>query len=108
MNEVRPQGRPANVLPDPPYPVTKLIRLKVVQDMVEHMCDAVIEGLKHNEEVYKMIDTYIDSGDYDITEKDRARLKRNYRGVIAPVVQAAEKAKERVKGLKFTGGRPTK
>ena len=108
MNEVRPQGRPANVLPDPPYPVTKPIRLKVVQDMVEYVCDAVIEELKNNEELYKIIDTYIDSGDYDITEKDRARLKRNYRNVIAPVIHAAEKAKERVKGLKFTGGRPTK
>ena len=43
----------------------------------ENLIEVLVEELKNNEELYKIIDTYIDSGDYDITEKDRARLKRN-------------------------------
>jgi len=102
------RGRPQNKLPEPPYPISKDLRLKVVQDMIEHMCDAVIDELKNNADIYNMIDTYIDAGDYDITEEDRSRMKRNYRGLLAPVIHAAEKTKEKVKALKFTGGRQTK
>lgn len=102
-------GRPNKEMKPPPYLITKDLRLKIVNEMISMVCDAIVEEIKNeNSIVYEVMYNYIDSPDYILDEETKQYVKKNYLREMDHLLAYTRDFKGRCIKKQFTGGKHKK
>ena len=105
MFDAKLKGRPPKEMPAPPYDIDKVLRLKAQRDMYELLYVSVIDIINdEHSDLYKVLDSYIDIKDYNLTDSVRKEIRETFKRNMADLIVLMNAKRKFFAEKRYRGG----